>query len=129
MPGTPIRRARREALGIPPTGTGNGWGWGGPAKGPGQQGPGNSGGRRPRAMEAAKRDQHAEHMLALSEHLAFNAESQMLQVKAADAELDRLIGKPVSRSVMLKASSMASPTDGELAQRIAEVGDAIARAE
>lgn len=77
---------------------GNGPGWGGPAKGPGNRGPGP--GRPPADVAKLIAARREERIAALKEHLltlAVTAEREETQLSATVAFLNREEGTPVQR--------------------------------
>jgi hypothetical protein len=111
-------KPKRKAT--PATRKGNGPGWGGPAKGAGQQGVGNSGGRRPKEIEALMRAEREERIAALTAHLttlAFEAEQENIRFQATVAALNRLEGTPISRSMKVDGDDLSKLSDAELAAR------------
>ena len=111
-----------------------GQGWGGPASGgPGkartdglmkpaprfqvgnQMSKGNLSHRAPSAIEQRERNQRLKNHLF---HLALNGESEVTQVRASEAYLNRTEGMPIQRNVNVNVDSLGTMSDDELEARV-----------
>jgi len=119
---------KKPRVGGPAKGKGQGTGHGGPAAGPGWGGPARGAGngnaeapqlefghtlsRGPHDMSKSQRLKALNDMLF---HLAMNAEQEMARIRACEACLDRMEGKPLQRNLIAHASDAAMMDDAMLA--------------
>ena len=96
---------------------GNGPGWGGPKQGEGHRitsGDAAAVKALDTPQRRAGKEARAAALLDHLEALAFNAERQETQLAAANAALDRLVGKPVQTQVNIKGEPFAGWTPEQL---------------
>lgn len=106
---------------------GNGAGWGGAAKGAGSSQPAHSPfeeGNRVAVGRSEPNEEKARRIQALKDHLyslATTAEKQEVQVRAAEAWLNREIGTPVATNVTLNVDDIESVSTEDLRRELAEL--------